>query len=521
MQTVNLTLPGVETNNTGTSCASGHTYTVKPGDTCHSIAVANSVSEGLIWAINNLKADCGLLAVGQELCLPNTCTTTTMSANDTCFGIALDAHVRYSAFLNWNPTIDSACSNLNPNGSVVCISSPYETWNNTAIPGTTPTKTAEYALSTSPAPAPTAHGTTLQCGSWYVCLPGDDCARISVQYSISVDLFNQLNPSVDDLCDNLLPGLAYCVLPTVDWDAEANSPPPDNSTTVAPPAPTESGTTNQCYVWHVAQANETCELIAASFGISFQTLRFWNPSIDEDCYNFNEGEAYCVRGAVWPTETSVPTVTPTGSSPPSTSTSSSSTCSKTYTVVSGDYCSKIWTSFGLSEAQFRALNPSLNADCDLDIDQVLCVAGPGSGTTPTSSPLPSQPTTTSPPTTCGKTYTVVGGDYCYKIYDANGLTEEQFRALNPQLNENCDLDVGQVVCVAPPGGGTPTTTARPTTTTTTPGGGSCKKTYTVVGGDYCYKVYTDNGLTEAQFRALNPGLDADCALDVGQVLCVA
>jgi chitinase len=98
------------------------------------------------------------------------------------------------------------------------------------------------------------------------------------------------------------------------------------------------------------------------------------------------------------------------------------TCFKTYTVVNGDYCSKVWTSFGLSEAQFRALNPFLKDDCDLDIGQVLCVAGPNPGTTPMSSPPPSHPTTTSAPTTCGKTYTVVSGDYCSKICDTNGLT---------------------------------------------------------------------------------------------------
>lgn len=58
---------------------------------------------------------------------------------------------------------------------------------------------------------------------------------------------------------------------------------------------------------------------------------------------------------------------------------------------------------------------------------------------------------------------------------------------------------------------------------TTGGGntGSCKKNYTVVAGDYCYLIWTKNGISEAQLRAWNPSLNAACALQPGQVLCVS
>lgn len=53
------------------------------------------------------------------------------------------------------------------------------------------------------------------------------------------------------------------------------------------------------------------------------------------------------------------------------------------------------------------------------------------------------------------------------------------------------------------------------------GSGSCKKTYTVVSGDYCYLIWTRFGISEAQLRAWNPSLNAACALQPGQVLCVS
>lgn len=53
---------------------------------------------------------------------------------------------------------------------------------------------------------------------------------------------------------------------------------------------------------------------------------------------------------------------------------STGTCKSSYTVVSGDYCYLIWTEYGITEAQLRSWNPTLNSACDLVPDQVLCVS---------------------------------------------------------------------------------------------------------------------------------------------------
>ncbi|KAH8645698.1 hypothetical protein BX600DRAFT_477860 [Xylariales sp. PMI_506] len=63
-----------------------------------------------------------------------------------------------------------------------------------------------------------------------------------------------------------------------------------------------------------------------------------------------------------------------GTSTGSSGTGSSGTCTETYTVVSGDYCYKIWNDYGITEAELYAWNPTLDSACDLAIGQVLCVA---------------------------------------------------------------------------------------------------------------------------------------------------
>jgi chitinase len=53
-----------------------------------------------------------------------------------------------------------------------------------------------------------------------------------------------------------------------------------------------------------------------------------------------------------------------------------------------------------------------------------------------------------PVTVCTETYTVQAGDYCYAIAVANGISVDDLEALNPTLDDACDLVPGQVLCVA-------------------------------------------------------------------------
>jgi chitinase len=103
---------------------------------------------------------------------------------------------------------------------------------------------------------------------------------------------------------------------------------------------------------------------------------------------------------------------------------------------------------------------------------------------------------TTPPPCCTNPYTVVSGDYCYKIATANHLTLEAFYALNPSLGlngVNCNyLQSGQTLCLARASSTTAVCSIASATKTTTTTSGTptptpcvtCTEYYTVQYGDY-------------------------------------
>ncbi|KAJ7242256.1 hypothetical protein C8J57DRAFT_1244133 [Mycena rebaudengoi] len=134
------------------------------------------------------------------------------------------------------------------------------------------------------------------------------------------------------------------------------------------------------------------------------------------------------------TTTSGPTSTITSSGPTS---SGGSRCTRTYTVVSGDTCSAIESSTGVSDAQLHALNPAINSGCtNLQIGQTLCLTTTSS---PTSTITSSGPTS-SGGGGCTRTYTVVSGDTCLAVESKTGVSDAQLHALNPGINSGCAND---------------------------------------------------------------------------------
>lgn len=318
------------------SCLSGNNYTVVSGDTCEAIAHANNVATGTLITINQLQPGCNDIDIGQSLCLPQTCTTYTIASGDTCVSIASAAGISVLNLLSWNPTINSACTNLLADYDV-CVSIPGGAiWNGTTIAGVTPTATGLYATTTVAPAGPTASGTTPDCGKYYEVVTGNICQLVALNNSISVDLFEDINPSVDEGCDNLIPGLYYCVFPTADWNTTSSGEnSTDTSTTVSAPAPTAtgqshssesspkvnmltyqilmSGTTKTCYEWYVVQSGDSCYIIEQSTGVTMDQLLEWNPALDAACDNLLLGDAYCVSGPT--TTTSSATATATVSAP--------------------------------------------------------------------------------------------------------------------------------------------------------------------------------------------------------------
>lgn len=166
------------------------------------------------------------------------------------------------------------------------------------------TQTAVYASATVSPTGTVAQGTTRQCGKYYkpavcsheirgmtlekiadVSKAGDDCGVVSINYGISIPLFEQINPSLNSECTNLITDDLYCVSPTANWNATSSAAP------VAAPAPTTPGATSQCYAWHTVVSGDYCALIENQYGISMDQLVMWNPDLKSDCSNLVLGDA--------------------------------------------------------------------------------------------------------------------------------------------------------------------------------------------------------------------------------------
>lgn len=411
------------------TCVSGKWYTTKPGDTCPSIAILQSVAENTLASINDLTANCGRLVIDRDstfdLCLPKTCKTAQTGATGDCWSISAQNNITFAQFLAYNPAINADCTNLRPNGTVVCVSSPDGSYTPVPVPGSNSSwSLGEYADDVVPAPGNTPFGTTENCGAYYQVQVADTCNRISLAGKVSVGLFQAINPSINGECTNLVPELWYCVHPIRDWNItiDDGTGSPVSSTTLPPPGPTPSGTTKTCYQWHLVVSGDNCALLQNTLGVTMAQLMAWNPELKANCSNLVLGEAYCVQGPPLPLITATSKATKTTKKATTTSTKKTTTakatakattrtkkaattkkttakttakatntikkttmmtkkptatpsCSKTYKVRSGDTCYAIWTQFDLTESKFRALNPSLDKDCSLDVRQIVCVAG--------------------------------------------------------------------------------------------------------------------------------------------------
>ncbi|KAL3473173.1 pectate lyase superfamily protein-domain-containing protein [Aspergillus californicus] len=228
-------------NTTTLDCISDTHYTTQAGDTCDSIATAQSVSAGTLYAINPPLLDCTSIPPGLSLCLPQRCTTARVQSSDTCISLGVAGGASWRSIIEWNSALDYGCTNLvDPSpfwGETICVSAPGDPYvfkvgngsiGETAQPG--------YSGDTPidpPADAVVAPNTTTNCGLWYTATDSLTCEQITTKYAVSADQFIAYNPSLEaaNCTASLQEGLTYCALATLGWDydEEDNIPWDDSS----------------------------------------------------------------------------------------------------------------------------------------------------------------------------------------------------------------------------------------------------------------------------------------------------
>ncbi|KAJ5650265.1 uncharacterized protein N7484_003988 [Penicillium longicatenatum] len=179
---------------------SWNTYVVPSANTtCVDISTIANVSTPALESINALGSDCSYLTKGQTLCLPDVCDIYKVSSNDTCTSILgkLRQQISTPTFRSWNPSINSACSNLQAlEGEYICLSPP----GTTVIPNSFALKAVTTAALV-PDNAVTTSNT--DCGFWYTIQDGDMCDTVASMFSISEKDFYFLNTQLNNTCDSL------------------------------------------------------------------------------------------------------------------------------------------------------------------------------------------------------------------------------------------------------------------------------------------------------------------------------
>ncbi|KAL6234792.1 hypothetical protein BDW75DRAFT_230891 [Aspergillus navahoensis] len=191
-------------------CLSDTMYTTVKGDTCTSIAEANSLSSAALYMGNqDLIFECSSLSAGLKLCLPL-------------------SYVR-----KYNPWVSYDCGNLQVAskiyGTNICLSPQGGQHNSSsATSGSTgPSGSDGYVYSpvAPPVNATLAAGTTENCGKWHEAATGDSCVGICGRYSITHAVFVMVNPLLDSAScsSSLQAGKTYCVGPTYTWNQTSTS----------------------------------------------------------------------------------------------------------------------------------------------------------------------------------------------------------------------------------------------------------------------------------------------------------
>ncbi|CAN9459516.1 unnamed protein product [Alternaria sp. RS040] len=216
-------------------CLTNKRYTTREGDTCDSIAKTNSVPGASLYIGNqDLIKDCAKVTPGISVCMPLTCVTYLVQAQETCFSIERSLGLESGMVRQFNPWLDAGCTNLHTStdfyGKTICVSPQGGTFvNPTAPPVANPLpKPADGYSMTKVAPPEGAiitQGTTLNCGKWHVVAADDSCVKICLTNGIDIMLFHEVNPSLGaggDCDASLKENTALCTGPTYGWKDNAS-----------------------------------------------------------------------------------------------------------------------------------------------------------------------------------------------------------------------------------------------------------------------------------------------------------
>ncbi|EGD85938.2 hypothetical protein H112_06859 [Trichophyton rubrum D6] len=193
--------------------------TAQPNDTCINLSGSHNVSTFHLIQENAMDfAHNDLPRRSHYLCLPLHCTTRQLGTVEDCNSLVEDLDITMEKLLNWNPMINSNCTNLDSwRGWHLCTIFPTST---TPYREDGSSKLPERKLPTPPTPDPLAPGTIESCYR-YENLNEEESARDAslnwctwwaTKGEVKLEVFLARNPSLRRGEDCYLkPGYRYCI----------------------------------------------------------------------------------------------------------------------------------------------------------------------------------------------------------------------------------------------------------------------------------------------------------------------
>ncbi|OBT55533.1 hypothetical protein VE04_05578 [Pseudogymnoascus sp. 24MN13] len=388
------------------TCVSGKITVTKEGDSCDSVAIANSISRATLYYINENLSNCTSIKAGIKLCLPQPYTTHVVTANETCVS-ALGGEFEDGG--------SGGDGGIPRNGD-------------TSGEGGSSNGYSDIVV--DPPVGEIGAGTTKNYGVYVQAQEGVGCAKtiVTANRSTPMDLFLEVNPSLETAakCDkNLKPsGHVICITaPGGDFKnsgsggnssnpsngdirgggssdgyadfiaeppageigkritkncsiyveaQEGGVPVPTTTTrggvpepTSTVPSPVQEGIIDTCTSYYKASDGDDCSKLASRFGFTLGDFIQWNPAVNETCASFWLGYYYYVA-----TPNSIPTTTTRGGISKPTSTVPSpvqegivDTCTSYYKASDSDDCSKLASRFGFTLSDFIQWNPAVDETC--------------------------------------------------------------------------------------------------------------------------------------------------------------
>jgi LysM repeat protein len=278
---------GVPTPTAG-SCI-GTKYTIKTGDTCQSVSLAQGLSTADLLIQNNLQAFCVNFPTAGSLCIPTEakCKTYTVKTGDKCASIADANKLTWTQMVTWNPNFGQGCESIGKfTGWTACVSNPGGDWIN-------PSPTSEITLSTL---IPTIHGTfagLLPKPTFGGFLNGSDTWAYKYADKTRLDCWIYANGTqfgTSTSCADVAKGYGVTTQNLTDWNPSllSNGCMLDGKLTycVQPMKLNATKYTQYCVLSDTPEYGLTCADFMAAWSLDFEDFSGWNPGVGAACENW-------------------------------------------------------------------------------------------------------------------------------------------------------------------------------------------------------------------------------------------